>query len=216
MKNDWIVRMGPEHNDCIRIILGLCFGVKFYGCTKTEMNNHQCRGKGSKRDLRYRICYSRCSTQNVQGGTYWLLEVDRNMWRWQNFSHARSSKLVLIRNIVLQARSTNWSTYLRVLKRNVQSQPFAGRVCSNTTVRVGLCHKLLPASIHEQTNEVRSHVVTTKVSKNLGKVVLIEVNLRHWSARPNLGWGQSWLLTSTYSKPSKSLSGLTTRVPSGL
>lgn len=65
---------------------------------------------------------------------------------------------------------------LRV-ERLVEAQAVGRGVCGDAAVGVGLGDELLPAGIHQQPDEVGSHVVARKVGKDLGQVRLVQVNV---------------------------------------
>lgn len=59
----------------------------------------------------------------------------------------------------------------------MQPKSLSRGVGSNVSIWVCLCHKLLAARVNEQSDEIRPHVVTPKVSYGLWYVALIEVDI---------------------------------------
>lgn len=68
------------------------------------------------------------------------------------------------------------------VQRLVETQPVRGGVSSDTSIRVSLGDELLPAGVHQQTDEVGPHVVARKVGQDLGQVRLVEVNVHEQQA----------------------------------
>ena len=64
------------------------------------------------------------------------------------------------------------------IERNVQAQTLTSGVGSDTPVSISFSNELLATGVNKQTNEIRAHVMTRKVSQRLGQVAFVEVDLR--------------------------------------
>lgn len=117
----------------------------------------------------------------------------------------------------LQASGTNGTRLLLALlsiEWDVQSETLACRVSRNTTLGISLDNELLAAGVNEKADEIGAHVVAREVSQSFGKVAFVEVDL--YTGQSDEIYLSVEVLTLTKRRPSKSLSGLATRVPSGL
>lgn len=81
--------------------------------------------------------------------------------------------------IDLQPGGADSTLLLSVLsvERYVQAQALAGGVGGYSSLRIGLGDKLLTASIYEQTNEIRAHVVAREICQSFGEMALVQINL---------------------------------------
>jgi hypothetical protein len=66
---------------------------------------------------------------------------------------------------------------LLVIKRLVKTKALTSAVGSDRAVGISLSDELLATCINQKADEVRAHVVTGKVSENLGEVSLVEINV---------------------------------------
>ena len=76
-----------------------------------------------------------------------------------------------------RSRNPDRSPLLRILQRDVQSQPLPCRVCRYSPVGVRLGDELLAPRVDQQADEVRPHVVACEVGEDLCEVGLVEVDL---------------------------------------
>ena len=86
----------------------------------------------------------------------------------------------ILSEVPLQSRSRSsisFLLWLHIVQRDMESKSLTSGVRCNTTIRVGFSDKLLPASIHQQTNQIRAHVMSGEVSQRLGEMRLVQINL---------------------------------------
>lgn len=68
------------------------------------------------------------------------------------------------------------------VERFVEAQAVRGGVRSDATIGVGLGDELLPAGVNQQPDEVRPHVMASKVGQDLGQVCLVQVDVHEEQA----------------------------------